>query len=98
MITFLVVIVIIHLSKRYLLCSHSVQSTENVVPILGVCLSFAESSLVGGTRVWILNAKELDLGSKFYKVLTLILEDHSSRPLYSSANEIKRLVLSHKSV
>lgn len=31
MITFLVVIVIIHLSKRCLLRSHSVQSTENVV-------------------------------------------------------------------
>ena len=28
--------------------------------------------------MWILNAKELDLSSKFYKVLTLILEDHSS--------------------
>lgn len=50
--------------------------------------------------MWILDAKELDLSSKFYKVLTLILEDHSSRPLYSSlsANEIKRLVLFHKSV
>ena len=34
--------------------------------------------------MWILNAKELGLSSKFYKVLTLILEDHSSRPLYSS--------------